>query len=364
MKKIKRVGISTGGGDCPGLNAVIRAFTYAATSEYQWEVFGIPDAFGGLLNDEPKLIPLTRDNIRGILPQGGTIIGTSNRSDPFKFPVQQTDGSFINEDRSALLLERLRDYEIDALVMVGGDGSMRIAKRLSDMGVDIVGVPKTIDNDLYATDMTFGHDSACNIAMEAIDRLHTTAYSHHRVMICEVMGRDAGWLALHSGVSGGADVILIPEIPYSLDRIVQRLDERRINNRHFSIIVAAEGAKPVGGDVVTQGQGHDAPRYGGLAYQLEEELRKRIQQEVRSVVLGHLQRGGSPTHFDRVLGSRYGEYAAQLIAEEKFGHLAALRNGEIVPVSLAEATQRIKLIEPKTNQLVNTARRMGISFGD
>ncbi len=364
MKKIKRIAISTGGGDCPGLNAVIRAFTRAATSVYGWEVVGIPDAFGGLLRDKPELIPLTRDSIRGILPQGGTIIGTSNRADPFKFPVQQADGSWINEDRSALLIQRLRDYEIDALAMVGGDGSMRIAKRLSDLGVDIVGVPKTIDNDLYATDMTFGHDSACNIAMEAIDRLHTTAYSHHRVMICEVMGRDAGWLALHSGISGGADVILIPEIPYSIEHIVQRLDERRINGRNFSIIVAAEGAKAIDGEVVTQGQGHDAPRYGGIAYKLEAQLKNRISQEVRSVVLGHLQRGGSPTHFDRVLGSRYGEYATQLIANGQFGHIAALRNGEIVPVSLAEATQKIKLIEPENSQLVNTARRMGISFGD
>lgn len=364
MGKIKRVGISTGGGDCPGLNAVLRAFTRVANLEYGWEVIGIPDAFGGLLNDEPRLIPLTRDNIRGILPQGGTIIGTSNRADPFKFPVLQADGRFLNEDRSALLLERLRDYEIDALVMVGGDGSMRIAKRLADLGAKIVGVPKTIDNDLYATDITFGHDSACNIAMEAIDRLHTTAYSHHRVMICEVMGRDAGWLALNAGVAGGADVILVPEIPYSIDRIVERLDERRKNGRHFSIIVAAEGARVIDGDVVTKGEGHDAPRYGGIAQQLEAELKDRIQQEVRSVVLGHLQRGGSPTHFDRVLGSRYGEYATQLIAEEKFGHIAALRNDQIIPVSLEEATQKIKLIEPESNQLLRAARRMGISFGD
>lgn len=358
-----KIGVVTGGGDCPGLNAVIRAFTRVALNNYGWEVVGIPDAFGGLLQDSPTLIPLDRESVRGILPQGGTILGTSNRADPFKFPVQQIDGSFRYEDRSQLLLSRLKAFNIDAMVMIGGDGTMRIAKRLTDMGLKIVGVPKTIDNDLYGTDITFGHDSACNVAMEAIDRLHTTAYSHHRIMICEVMGRDAGWLALQSGVSGGADVILIPEIPYSVDNIVKRLDERRLNKRLFSIIVAAEGAKAIGGDVVTQGQGHDAPRYGGIAAKLEAELGQRIHQEVRSVVLGHLQRGGSPTHFDRVLGSRYGEYAAQLIENQQFGHIAALRSGEIMPVHLDEATRKVKLIDPKNNQLLQAAQRMGIAFG-
>lgn len=358
-----KIGVVTGGGDCPGLNAVIRAFTRSALNNYNWEIVGIPDAFGGLLNDNPTLIPLDRDSVRGILPQGGTILGTSNRADPFKFPVRQIDGTFINEDRSELLLSRLKEFAIDALVMIGGDGTMRIAKRLADLGLKIVGVPKTIDNDLYGTDITFGHDSACNIAMEAIDRLHTTAYSHHRVMICEVMGRDAGWLALQSGMSGGADVILIPESPYSIDNIVKRLDERRLNKRLFSIIVAAEGAKPVGGDVVIKGQGHDAPRYGGIAAQLEAELSQRLNQEVRSVVLGHLQRGGSPTHFDRVLGSRYGEYAAELIDQGLFGHIAALQNGQIVPVHFDEATKKIKLIDVASNQLLKSAQRMGISFG-
>lgn len=358
-----KIGVVTGGGDCPGLNAVIRAFTRAALINYDWEVVGIADAFGSLLQDDPYVIPLNRDSVRGILPQGGTILGTSNRADPFKFPVLQLDGSYINEDRSDLLLSRLQAFGIDVLVMIGGDGTMRIAKRLANRGVNIVGVPKTIDNDLFGTDVTFGHDSACNVAMEAIDRLHTTAYSHHRVMICEVMGRDAGWLALQSGLSGGADVILIPEIPYSMDNIVARLDERRRNKRHFSIIVAAEGAKAINGEVITQGQGHDAPRYGGIAAVLEAGLKSRINQEVRSVVLGHLQRGGSPTHFDRVLGSRYGEYAAQLIERGRFGHIAALQNDEIVPVHFDIATQQIKLIDPEHNQMVQTAKRMGISFG-
>lgn len=358
-----KIGIVTGGGDCPGLNAVIRAFTRSAIVNYDWEIVGIPDAFIGLLQDQPRVIALDRERIRGILPQGGTILGTSNRADPFKFPVLQVDGTTTYENRSELLLQRLDEFGIEALVMIGGDGTMRIAKRLADMGVKIVGVPKTIDNDLYATDATFGYDSACNVAMEAIDRLHTTAYSHHRVMICEVMGRDAGWLALQSGVSGGADVILIPEIPYDIDKVVARLDERRLNGRSFSIIVVAEGAKPINGKVVTQGQGHDAPRYGGIAAELADQLNHRIQQEVRSVTLGHLQRGGSPTHFDRVLGSRYGEYASQLIERGLFGHIAALQNGEIVPVSLAEATQRIKLVEPETNQVLQAAMRMGVSFG-
>lgn len=355
----------TGGGDCPGLNAVIRAFTRTAILQYGWTVVGIPDAFGGLLKDNPSVIALNLETIRGILPQGGTILGTSNRADPFKFPVLQNNGGVVYEDRSELLLSRLAEYDIDALVMIGGDGTMRIAHRLSQMGLPIVGVPKTIDNDLYGTDITFGHDSACNIAMEAIDRLHTTAYSHQRIMICEVMGRDAGWLALQSGISGGADIILIPEIPYYLDRVVTRLEERRKRGRGFSIIVVAEGAAEHDGQVEIQGQGHDAPRYGGIAHRLEAQLSQRIQrQEVRSVVLGHLQRGGSPTHFDRVLGSRYGDFAAEMVAEQKFAHMAALQNDTIVAISLAEATQRIKLVNPITSQCVKTARNMGVSFGD
>ncbi len=358
-----RIGIVTGGGDCPGLNAVIRAFTKATLNNSDWEVVGIADAFGGLLQDEPYVIPLDRAAVSGILPEGGTILGTSNRADPFKYPVLNVEGEVRYEDRSSLLLSRLKEFAIDAIVMIGGDGTMRIAKRLSDMGVKIVGVPKTIDNDLFATDVTFGYDSACNIAMEAIDRLHTTAYSHHRIMICEVMGRDAGWLALQSGLSGGADVILIPEIPYSIDNIVARLDERRRHKQLFSIIVVAEGAKEIGGDASVVGQGHDAPRYGGISYVLENKLKSRINQEVRSVVLGHLQRGGSPTHFDRVLASRYGEFALQLIEKGLFGHITALQNGEIVPVSLDVATQKIKLIEPETCQTLQTAKKLGICFG-
>lgn len=365
MKKIKKVGVVTGGGDCPGLNAVIRAFTRSAILQHGWTVVGIPDAFGGLLQDNPSVIVLNLETIRGILPQGGTILGTSNRADPFKFPVLQADGSFVYEDRSELLLSRLSEYDIDALVMIGGDGTMRIAHRLSQMGLSIVGVPKTIDNDLYGTDITFGHDSACNIAMEAIDRLHTTAYSHHRIMICEVMGRDAGWLALQSGISGGADIILIPEIPYRLDTIVKKLKERLERGRFFSIIVVAEGACEVDGEIETQGQGHDAPRYGGIANRLESQLSQHIQhQEVRSVVLGHLQRGGSPTHFDRVLGSRYGEFATEMVAAHQFGHMAALQNDNIVAVTLEKAVSQIKLVNPTTSQCVRTAKNMGVSFGD
>lgn len=359
-----KIGIVTGGGDCPGLNAVIRGFTRSAILNHGWTVVGIPDAFGGILTDNPSVIPLTLDRIRGILPQGGTMLGTSNRADPFRFPVKLADGNTGYEDKSQLLLQRLKDYEIDVVVMIGGDGTMRIAKRLADMGINIVGVPKTIDNDLYGTDVTFGHDSACNIAMEAIDRLHTTAYSHHRVMICEVMGRDAGWLALQSGISGGADVILIPEIPYSLDKVVEKLKSRQANGRLFSIIVVAEGATEVDGEVVTVGQGHDAPRYGGIAAQLEAQLRERLDQEVRSVVLGHLQRGGSPTHFDRVLGTRYGEFAVRMVKSGHFAHMAALRSGDIIPISLEEATSRIKLLCPEASQLVHTARNTGIAFGD
>lgn len=359
-----RIGVVTGGGDCPGLNAVIRAFTRCAILNHDFQVIGIPDAFSGILSEHPAVIQLSLDSIRGILPQGGTILGTSNRADPFKFPNISSDGSQQFVDKSELLKSRLADYGIDALLMIGGDGTMRIAKKLADMGIRIVGVPKTIDNDLAGTDITFGHDSACNIAMEAIDRLHTTAYSHHRVMICEVMGRDAGWLALQSGVSGGADVILIPEIPYQLDSVVKKLTLRQKNRRFFSIIVVAEGAKPIDGDNSILGQGHDGPRYGGIAYALESQLKNSINQEVRTVVLGHLQRGGSPTHFDRVLGTRYGEHACQLIANQQFRQMASLQNNILTSVTLDEATKTIRLIEPQSNQLLHSARQLGISFGD
>ncbi|WP_218110627.1 6-phosphofructokinase [Ostreibacterium oceani] len=359
-----KIGVVTGGGDCPGLNAVIRAVTRAAIYQHGWTVVGIPDAFGGLLSDNPSVIPLNMHTIRGILPQGGTILGTSNRADPFRFPIDGKDGNTDYADKSHLLKARLDEYGIDAIIMIGGDGTMRIAKRLKGMGIAVVGVPKTIDNDLYATDITFGHDSACNIAMEAIDRLHTTAYSHHRVMICEVMGRDAGWLALQSGVSGGADVILLPEIPYHDDFILESLAMRQKQQRQFSIIVVAEGAKAIDGQHSVVGQGHDAPRYGGIAHQLEQTLAPHLKQEIRAVVLGHLQRGGSPTHFDRVLGTRYGEFAIQQVNQQQFGTMVALRDGEIIGVTLEEATKKIKCITPSTNQLVATARNLGIHFGD
>jgi phosphofructokinase-like protein len=361
---IQRIGVLTGGGDCPGLNAVIRAVTRAAILKYGWEVVGFQHAFLELMTSNTPPQPLTLEAIRGILPQGGTILGTTNRADPFRFPVTLPDGTVTRQDQSALLLERLAQHAVDALVMIGGDGTMALAQKLRERGLQIVGVPKTIDNDLSATDYTFGFDSACNIAMEAIDRLHTTAASHDRVMICEVMGRDAGWIALHAGMAGGADVILLPEIPYEVERVAATIRERHARGREFSIVVVAEGAMPAGGDSsFLEDNKSMNRRLMGAGHRLAEALDAKVPQEVRVAVLGHLQRGGSPTHFDRVLGTRFGEEAVALVAASRFGEMVALRGQEIVSCDLLEAIGQPKRVDP-AGQLVQSARALGISFGD
>lgn len=354
MGDIKRIGILTGGGDAPGLNAVIRAAVKATILHHGWEVLGIQRGFDGLLEDDADSVsPLTYASVRGLLPRGGTILGSSTRGDPF-----------AQEDGGDRLLRRLRSLDIDALVVIGGDGTMRIARRLSELGVRVVGVPKTIDNDLMATDRTFGFHTAVQTAVEAIDRLHTTAESHDRAMILEVMGRNAGWIALYSGVAGGTDVILIPEIPYRIQRVAEKLERRRARGSRFAIIVVAEGARSVDGaqSAVEGARPGLLQRLGGAGTRFAAELEAAYKIETRVTVLGHVQRGGTPDPTDRMLATRFGTSAIDLLAAGCFGHMVALRGTEIEAVRLAE-TAGERLIDPATSQIVATARAIGISFG-
>lgn len=365
---IQRVGILTGGGDCPGLNAVIRAAVRVGRQKYGWEMLGIEDAFNGLVDLDYRSPHGNRwlelADVSGIIEQGGTILGTSNRGDPFQAIVDNGDGTTSTEDVSAKVLENFQTLGLDALISIGGDGSMRIAKRFLDLGMPIVGVPKTIDNDLAGTDQTFGFDTAINVAMEAIDRIRDTANSHDRVMLIEVMGRDAGWIALHAGIAGGVDVILVPEIPYELEAVARRIQESRHGHANYSLVVVAEGAKPKGGDAsILSHLPGEMPRYMGAAHRLAQALEAHVDAEMRVTVLGHIQRGGRPSAFDRVLGTRYGEKAAELVAERRFGHMVALRNGEIVSCSIEEATAAPKLVDPD-HPLVKTMRSLGVSFGE
>jgi 6-phosphofructokinase 1 len=353
----------TAGGDCPGLNAVIRAFVKTAEAYYDWDIVGIIDGFEGLLLPN-GLRPLSGDDVRGILSMGGTILGTSNRGNPFAFRTL-VDGEEKVLDRSADVIHCMEHNEIDALVVIGGDGSMNISLRLQQLGVPIVGVPKTIDNDLAATDVTFGFDTAVTTATDAIDRLRSTAEAHHRVMIVEVMGRDAGWIALEAGLAGGGDVILIPEIPFRVERVAEAIEERSRRGRSFSIVVVAEGAFPVGGQPITQRRlGPDGfVRLGGVGVWLAEELTERIRHEVRATVLGHTQRGGSPSAFDRVLATRLGCAAAWLVGQHDFGKMVAVKGSQIVPVPIEDAVRMSKRVPP-SGERVQTARHLGVSFGD
>ncbi|WP_066635644.1 6-phosphofructokinase [Desulfolucanica intricata] len=358
---IKRIGILTGGGDCPGLNAVIRAIVKTAAG-YKISVAGVIDGFGGLIHNRIK--ELTEKDVIGILPRGGTILGTTNRDDPFHYPVIK-DGKKIYEDVSYKVKENLVKNKIQALIVIGGDGSLKIAKEFYEQGVPIIGVPKTIDNDLSATDQTFGFDTALTTATEALDKLHTTAESHHRVMILEVMGRYAGWIALQSGLAGGADVILIPEIPFQIDKVIEKVNERREQGKKFSIIVVAEGAKPLGGQMVVQKHIEDSPdpiRLGGIGNIVGIEVEKGTNMETRVTVLGHLQRGGSPTAFDRILATRYGNKAVHLVANGRFGEMVCLRTPEIKSVSLADAVGELRQVPPN-GDMVLTAEQIGISLG-
>jgi len=364
VNKIERIGVLTGGGDCPGLNAVIRAVVKTAIIEYGWKVTGIRDGYEGLIM-EGKTQPLLYDHVKGILSWGGTILGTSNRANPFAYVIKE-GGKTITEDRSSMVVKRVKELEIDALIVIGGDGTLHIAQRLYEMGISLVGVPKTIDNDLSATDITFGFDTAINTATEAVDKIRSTAESHHRVMIVEVMGRYAGWIALQAGIAGGADIILIPEIPFSLDKVCQVINERIQSGRTSSIIVTAEGAKPEGGEMAVKmlvNDSTDAIRLGGVGERIAAAIRDKIHLETRVTVLGHIQRGGSPTAFDRVLATRFGVAAVELAAQGKFGRMVCLKSPSIDSVPLSEAVNKLKTINPQ-GELVHAARSIGVSFGD
>jgi phosphofructokinase-like protein len=366
-KNVRRIAISTGGGDAPGLNAVIRAAVLSAINR-GWEVYGIRDGYNGLLMPEQYieggLLRLTRDRVHGITHLGGTIIGTTNRGNPLKYPIKGPDEQIIEIDRSDELIRAFRLHQIDALISVGGDGSMTIANELAKKGLWVVGVPKTIDNDLEKTVITFGFDTACAFTVECLDRLHTTAASHNRVIIMEVMGRYAGWIALESGLAGSADVILIPEIPYDLEKVAQKVRDREEHGSLFSIVVVAEGAKPKGGSIsVISRESGRAERLGGCGEKVAEELQELTGKETRLVVLGHLLRGGSPTRFDRLIAQRFGAAAVRAIAEGQKGIMVALDPPIVKYVPLESATKRMKTV-PLNSDIMLTARDMGICFGD
>jgi 6-phosphofructokinase 1 len=355
----KRVCILTGGGDAPGLNAVLRAFVKTCES-VGIEVYGSEDGFEGLIQPG-RMVRLTHDSVRGILPKGGSILGCSNRANPFAY---RAPGSKETRDVSADVVDRLERHGIDILVMVGGDGTMHHARDLMKLGVDVVGVPKTIDNDLGATDYTFGFDTAVETATWAIDALHSTAESHDRVMILELMGRYAGWISLHAGIAGGADVIVIPEIPYDIDRVVAMIQGRAARGAHFSIVVVGEGAAPKGGKRATLNKGYKGhlERLGGAGQMMASLLEGRVPYEIRVTVLGHLQRGGSPSSFDRVLGTRFGVEAALMCQTRKTGQMVALRGLELVHVPIAEAIGDPKVVTPD-HSLLEMARHLGIETG-
>jgi 6-phosphofructokinase 1 len=358
-----RIALSTGGGDAPGLNAVIRAAALSANNR-GWEVVGIRRGFYALLGED-DVIPLTRESVRGIGHMGGTILGTTNRGNPFRYPRKRADGTYEEIDRSDELVGRAKELGIDAIITIGGDGSMALAQMLFEKGVRIVGVPKTIDNDVGGTLTTFGFDTAVNTAIEALDKLHTTAESHDRVIVMEVMGRNAGFIALHSGLAAGADVILIPEIPYDIDKVCGKIQRRDKAGRHFSIVVVAEGAFPVGGQVSVLGDSlpGQALRVGGIADRLAREIQAVTGKECRSLVLGHLQRGGMPTGYDRILATRFGGAAVRAVAEERWGEMVALKPPDIVTVPFAEVLRDERRVSLK-DDIVLTARAVGVSFGD
>lgn len=364
---IKRIAISTGGGDAPGLNAVIRAATIAAQNR-GWDCFGIRDGFTGLLVPEKYphggLVPLTRSSVRGLTHLGGTVIGTTNKGNPFHYPIPQPNGSYIEVDRSDEIIQAFAQHQLDALISVGGDGSMKIAHGLAQKGLWVVGVPKTIDNDLEQTVVTFGFQTAVAFAVEALDRLHTTAESHQRVIVVEVMGRYAGWIALHAGIAGSADAILIPEIPYNIQKVANKILERDQLGRPFSIVVIAEGAKPIDGTTSIIGKTvGQAERLGGVGEKITTELEKLTGKECRAVILGHLLRGGSPIAEDRLLALRFGAAAIRALEEGQRGVMVALDPPNVKYVPLELCTNRMKLV-PLESDVMKTARDLGIVFGD
>ena len=364
---MKKLLILTGGGDCPGLNAVIRAVVKRASHEGDWEVWGSIEAFHGLLREPIEVIRLGEKEVAGIHFRGGTIIGTTNKGDPFRFPTLQADGTWKEIDRSDEVISKIRDLGFEAVISIGGDGSQAISQKFFEKGMPVIGVPKTIDNDLSATDLTFGFRTAVQIATEAVDKLVTTAASHNRVMILEVMGRDAGWIGLHAAIAGGAEVCLIPEIPYDIEQVVDRINQRYHEGRGFANVVISEGAKSIAGKGVEfdSGEvGYGNKRLGGVGHLLAHQLKEAgCVGDIRVTVLGHLQRGGIPIAFDRILATQFGVKAFEMVLENKFGRMAAWKDGEIADVSIKEATSAYNHVDPESF-LVKTAQGIGISLGN
>ena len=363
----KKILVLTGGGDCPGLNAVIRGLYKACKTDGRYELWGSKEAFNGVMNDKLDIVRLTRRHVGGIHAKGGTILQTTNRGNPCAYPVQLKDGTWTTKDRSAELIGRIKKLGFHAVVNIGGDGSQTISQTLYQKGLPIIGVPKTIDNDLYATDMTFGFNTAVQVATDCFDKLVTTAESHHRVMLMEVMGRDAGWIALHTAIAGGAEICLIPEIPFDIKKIHKQINSRYKKGKGFVNLVVSEGAKPQGGTsfgAQSKDTGDPHIKLGGIVNQLRYELEERgCRPQIRATILGHIQRGGTPSAFDRVLASAMGVKAFELIANEEFGKMVAYVNNKMTSVTLKKAISKYKVLDPD-HYLINTARSMGISFGD
>jgi len=363
----KRVLVLTGGGDCPGLNAVLRAIVKRSAQERNWEILGSYQAFNGILREPMELILLDEKKVSGIHVKGGTIIGTTNKGGPFAWPIKDRDGNWTSVDRSDELLRRLQYQNIEAVINIGGDGSQRISQALYEKGCNIIGVPKTIDNDLGGTDFTFGFQTAVEIATDAVDKLVTTAESHNRIFILEVMGRDAGWIALHSAIAGGAEICLIPEIEYDIHKVLERIHQRVEGGRGFAIIVIAEGAKPKGGTVAGRKSdeiGRANLQLGGAGLRLQEELKQiGCEEDVRVTILGHLQRGGTPVAYDRILATQFGVKAFEMVLAEDYGKMVAYKHPDIVSVPIKDVIARYNTIKPD-DRLIKTARGIGISLGD
>ena len=358
---LRGIAVLTGGGDAPGLNAVIRSVTRTAILQEGWQVLGIRHGFEGLLGGDEGIMPLDWDRVSGLLSRGGTILGAASHSKKLLFTKNEEGEVVVSDEAKERIRERMEELQIDALVIIGGDGTMAIGQQLFEAGVRLVGVPKTIDNDLPGTEFTFGFDSALDMATDALDRLHTTAESHDRVMILEVMGRNSGWIALHSGIAGSADVILIPEIPFSIPKVCQKIEARRQRGRNFSIVVVAEGAKPADGQQMYID--HRGERVlGGIGHWVGQEIAKYAGVQTRTVVLGHLQRGGSPSAFDRILATQFGASAVRLIRKGKFGYMTSLQGGDIVSIQIKDIVGEQKKV-PVDGKLVQTALGLGISFG-
>lgn len=359
---IRKIGILTGGGDAPGLNAVIRSVTKTAILQEGWEVVGIRYGFDGLLKGDEGIIPLDEQKVSGLLSRGGTILGTASHSKVGEmFDADAVGNLFVRDEAKARIKARMAEIGLDALVALGGDGTLAISIQFHQAGIPIVCVPKTIDNDLPATEFTFGFDSALDLATDALDRLHTTAESHDRIMILEVMGRNSGWIALHAGVAGSADVILIPEIPFSIDKVIEKIRSRQQVGKNFSIVIVAEGATPAGSEqMYKEYQGQIS--LGGVGGWVGEQIAKQGGFTTRTVVLGHLQRGGSPSAFDRILATMFGASAVRLLAKGKYGHLTCLQCGDITSIPIEEAVGVQKKV-PVDGKLVQTALGLGISFG-